>query len=90
MISGLVYVKLYYVDYPKYSGWWWEYGLKEVVAYAEERPYTCVLHNQGFYTPFYIHVLFHTRFPPKAYQQLPRVLREKRWEFINQPLNENI
>ncbi|MCZ6633438.1 MAG: glycosyltransferase family 39 protein [bacterium] len=86
--SGLVYLKLYYVDYPKYSGWWWEYGLKEVIAYAEQRPYACILHNQGFYTSFYIHVLFHTRFPPKAYQKLPQVLRENRWEYVNRPLND--
>jgi hypothetical protein len=88
VFNVLLYLKLFYVDYPKYSGWWWEYGMKEVIAYAEERPHLCVLHTHGFYTPFYIHALFFSQYPPEEYQKLPAELKEKNWAFLNLPFND--
>lgn len=79
-----MYLKHYYVTYPQNSAWWWEYGLKETITYTEKQPHLAIQHSHGFYTPFYIHVLFHTQFPPTEYQKLPKVLRENYW--ANAPL----
>jgi hypothetical protein len=83
-----IYLKRYYVDYPQSSAWWWEYGLREAIVYAEEFPDLTIQHAHGFYTPFYIHVLFHTKFAPEAYQRMPRQVRENRWEFTDKPLKD--
>jgi 4-amino-4-deoxy-L-arabinose transferase-like glycosyltransferase len=85
-LNVCLYLKLFYVDYPKRIAWWWEYGLKEAILYAESRGDLTIQHTHGFYTPFYIHILFHTRFSPTAYQALPKSLRNTRWEGTTTPL----
>ena len=81
-ISFAVYCKFYFLDYPKYSARWWQYGMKEAIASAEKSRYRCVIvSDRAFFHPPYIFVLFYTQYPPSDYQRLPLDARPNLWRY---------
>ncbi len=88
MISFGGYCKFYFLDYPKYSARWWQYGMKEAIASVEESRYRCVIvSDRAFFHPPYIFVLFYTQYPPSDYQRLPLNARQNLWRYTEQPLD---
>jgi hypothetical protein len=60
------YAKRYFIDYPKYSAGEWQYGMKEVIEYAEDSPYKNIVMSDRF-NQGYIFALFYTQYPPSQY-----------------------
>ncbi|MCZ6633788.1 MAG: glycosyltransferase family 39 protein [bacterium] len=87
-VSVLVYCKLFYVDYPNYSAKWWQYGMQEAIAVAEQQEHPVIISDRTYSFPAYIFVLFYTRFDPEAYQKLPLDLRQELWRYTRTPLQK--
>jgi len=69
IINFSVCYKNYFLDYPKYSTPYWNYGMKEVFDYTEKSPYEQVIISDQF-RQVHIFVLFYTHFPPSECQRL--------------------
>ena len=86
LLSSLLHLKTYFVDYPKYGASAWQYGMKEAIAFTERSAHRDVAISRRLVP--YIFVLFYTRFPPDVYQEFPRSLRESMWLEADRPLGK--
>ena len=64
--SVLIFSKLYFLEYPKYSADAWQYGMREAIAYAEKSTYDSVVVSGDFLMPD-VFILFYTKLPPLRY-----------------------
>ncbi|MCZ6636397.1 MAG: glycosyltransferase family 39 protein [bacterium] len=85
----LLYCKFYFIDYPKDTWYWWQYGIGQAIQYIEQSPLPCIIAEPlPFFSPTYIFILFYTQFPPERYHTLPVTMKEKNWEKTEKPLGK--
>jgi 4-amino-4-deoxy-L-arabinose transferase-like glycosyltransferase len=70
-----------FVQYPHVSGGAWNYGLKQAIALAQEKPAAQVYVSCRFVMP-HIYILFYTRYDPASYQTHPlNTLSQGHWHY---------
>lgn len=81
MISLILFIKRYFIDYPKYSASNWQYGMKEIVNFVEKSHYKSVFMTSSV-DQAHIHILFYTKYPPEKYLTAPlpdRTREDTKW-----------
>ena len=64
------YVKHYFLEYPYYSWYHWDYGWKQAVAFSKQKNYRDIFVSNHFFLP-HCFILFYAKYPPEKYQKAP-------------------
>jgi 4-amino-4-deoxy-L-arabinose transferase-like glycosyltransferase len=60
----------YFIDYPYYSWFHWDYGWKQAVAISKQKNYRTIYVSNYFFLP-HAFILFYTKYSPREYQRSP-------------------
>jgi 4-amino-4-deoxy-L-arabinose transferase-like glycosyltransferase len=60
----------YFIDYPYYSWFHWDYGWKQALTIAKQKNYRTIYVSNYFFLP-HAFILFYTKYPPQEYQKAP-------------------
>jgi len=81
-----LFFKKYFLQYPKYSAPFWQYGMREAITLAEESGYERIAVSDSFFLP-HIFILFYTQYPPQKYQMSPLLdVSQGNWQYTNYSL----
>ena len=68
-----VFIYFYFLQYPKYSAYTWQYGMREAIAYAESSPDDCVLLSTRINEAHIFPLFYGGPMPPSTFGKSPIV-----------------
>lgn len=71
IFSAGLFAKRYFKDYPQYSMGYWEYGMRDIVQYAEKESFENIVISSSYGGAMYTFVLFYAKISPSQFQGDP-------------------